>query len=44
MCHERAFEEYMNKSDREKERKILLDKYRLSMKNATKKNVRNTTA
>jgi len=34
----------MNRSDREKERKILLEKYRLSRKNVIKKEVRNTRA
>jgi hypothetical protein len=32
----------MNRSDWEKERKILLEKYRFSKKNAIEKNVRNT--
>jgi hypothetical protein len=34
----------MNRSDRDKERKIVLEKYRLSRKNAIKKDVRNTRA
>jgi len=34
----------MNRSDRGKERKILLEKYRLNRKNATEKDVRNTRA
>jgi hypothetical protein len=32
----------MNRSDREKERKMLLEKYGLSRKNAIEKDVRNT--